>query len=101
MSTETDNAQHRSLERLVRAHLPARLRSALEAVVGNEGDDLYFVLGYVAKSTARSYMSQLKARGLAYTHVSGGTVEAWAHDKGRRLVRPNGKLRDYPFDIRL
>lgn len=75
----------------VRAHLPARLRSALEAVVAGEGDDIYFVLGYLAPSTARSYMSQLKARGLAYTYVSGGVVEVWAHDKGRRLVRPNDK----------
>lgn len=88
-NTMDSNAANRSLHCRVRAHLPARLRSALEAVVAGEGGDLYFVLGYVAQSTARSYMSQLKARGLAYTHVSGGAVEVWAHDKGRRLVRPN------------
>jgi len=89
MTTKTDNAANVRCTGMVRAHLPARLRSALEAVVAGEGDDLYFVLGYLSASTARSYMSQLKARGLAYTHVSGGTVEVWAHDKGRRLVRPN------------
>ena len=74
----------------VRAQLPARLLRALVAVVAGEGDDLYFVLGYLSPSTARSYMSQLKARGMAYTFVSGKTVEVWAHDKGRRAVRHNG-----------
>ena len=88
-STQTADAHGSSVQRVVRAHLPARLRSALEAVVAGEGDDLYFVLGYLSPSTARSYMSQLKALGMAYTHVSGGTVEVWAHDKGRRAVRPN------------
>ena len=65
--------------------LPARLRTALALVVAGEGDDLYFVLNYVSRSTARSYLSQLKARGLAYTHVSNGTIEVWAHEKGRKI----------------
>lgn len=67
--------------------LPNRLYAALKAITRNEGDDIYFVLGYVSASTARSYVSQLKNRGLAYTYVSNGTVEVWAHDKGRKLVR--------------
>lgn len=74
-------------DRIRKDLLPARLMRALESIVVNEGDDLYFVLGYVSRSTARSYMSQLKSKGLAYTHVSGGTVEVWAHDRGRRIIR--------------
>lgn len=68
------------------AMIPHHLKQALEAVVNQEGDDIYFVLGYLHPSTARSYMSQLKHRGLAYTHRSGGTTEVWAHEKGRRLA---------------
>jgi len=79
------------VQRFVRA-LPRRLKTALEAVVNQEGDDIYFVLGYLNPSTARSYMSQLKYRGLAYTHRSGSTTEVWAHNKGRKLVRPNAAL---------
>lgn len=67
-------------------NLPKRLQTALEAISEQEGDDLYFVLGYLSNSTARSYVSQLKARGLAYTHVSNGTVEVWLHNKGRTLA---------------
>lgn len=67
--------------------LPPRLRIALERIVGNEGDDIYFVLGYVSGPTARSYASQLKARGLAYTHRANGTTEVWAHEKGRKLIQ--------------
>jgi len=68
--------------------LPQRLFEALTAVVNNEGDDLYFALGYLSKSTARSYLSQLKSRGLAYTYLNNGTVEVWANDKGRKLCKP-------------
>jgi len=70
-----------------RTTLPRRLKKALEAVVNQEGDDIYFVLRYLNPPTARSYMSQLKRRGLAYTHRSSGTIEVWAHDKGRKLAR--------------
>lgn len=71
-------------------NLPKYLRSALEAITSKEGDDLYFVLGHLDKSTARSYVSRLKRRGLAYTHVSNGTVEVWAHPKGRELIAKGG-----------
>ena len=66
-------------------NLPKRLQTTLASVVSNEGDDIDFVLGYLNPSTARSYMSQLKKRGLAYTHSSNGTTEVWAHPKGRAL----------------
>lgn len=66
--------------------LPYHLLLALASVAGAAGDDLYFVLGHVAKNTARSYMSQLKARGLAYTHVSNGTTEVWPTKAGEKLL---------------
>jgi len=60
--------------------------TALDAIVAQEGDDIYFVLGYLGDSTARSYVSQLKSRGLAYTYVNSGLTEVWSHPKGRQLI---------------
>ena len=54
--------------------------------MSEEGEDIYFVFADLSNSAARSYMSQLKSRGLAYTHRSGTTTEVWAHEKGRKLV---------------
>jgi hypothetical protein len=61
------------------------LMRALQRIVDNEGDDLYFVFGDFTAATARSYLSLLKMRGLAYTYVSGGVVEVWATQIGRKL----------------
>ncbi|MBV6513860.1 MAG: hypothetical protein FMNOHCHN_03416 [Ignavibacteriaceae bacterium] len=51
------------------------------------GDDIYFVLGHLGQSTARSYVSKLKKRGLAYTYVNSGTTEVWITDKGANLLK--------------
>lgn len=60
--------------------LPPRLRKALLTIAEHEGDDLRFVLGYLCESTARSYVSQLKSRGLAYTYDG----EVWLTKNGRK-----------------
>jgi hypothetical protein len=65
--------------------LPNHLRKALTAIINNEGDDIRFALSYLHPSTASSYVSKLKARGLAYTYRSGRITEVWAHPKGRKV----------------
>lgn len=59
---------------------------ALEFIVSMDGDDINFVLGYLSRKTASNYVSELKKRGLAYTHPHNGTIEVWSHPKGRALV---------------
>ena len=66
--------------------LPKHLHDALTAIVNQSGDDIGFVLGYLSRETASSYVSKLKRRGLAYTHHSGSTIEVWPHPKGRALI---------------
>jgi hypothetical protein len=66
--------------------LPKHLREALKSVCDNPGDDIYFALGYLSKSTARSYMSKLKYRGLAYTHTGSRMTEIWPTQKGFALL---------------
>jgi hypothetical protein len=57
--------------------LPKHLQEALDSVSGHEGDDIYFVLGYLSRSTAHCYVSRLKKLGLAHTYVSNGISEVW------------------------
>jgi hypothetical protein len=66
--------------------LPLRLQQSLLAVVNNEGEDVEFALGHVSRKTAINYISQLKAKGMAYTSYSGSKLEVWAHPKGRELA---------------
>ena len=66
--------------------LPKHLKQALEAIVAGSGDDIYFVLGYLSKGTARSYVSELKKRNLAYTYCGGSTCEVWPTDKGKKII---------------
>jgi hypothetical protein len=72
----------RTIANTLNKNLPKYLHEALRNVAQKSGDDLYFVLGHVGKSSARSYMSQLKKRGLAYTYSRGGIIEVWPHKKG-------------------
>jgi hypothetical protein len=64
-------------------NLPTHLRTALNAIANNEGDDLRFVLGYLNESTARSYISKLKRRGLAYIYDR----EVWLTESGRNVAK--------------
>lgn len=63
--------------------LPRHLRTALEAIERNEGDDFRFVLGYLNESTARTYISKLNRRGLAYLYER----EVWLTQRGRIAAR--------------
>jgi hypothetical protein len=63
--------------------LPRHLRTALDAIANNEGDDLEFVLGYLNPSTARSYVSKLKRRGFAYVYNG----EVWLTESGRNVSK--------------
>jgi len=74
-----------------KSKLPKRLLTALLAITNQEGEDIGFALGYLNPSTASSYVSQLKARGLAYTHCGNGTVEVWPHPKGREIAKTSQK----------
>lgn len=67
--------------------LPKHLETALVAISTNQGDDIRYVLGYLNEGTARSYVSKLKRRGMAYTHYSKGTTEVWLHPLGWNYLK--------------
>ncbi len=54
----------------------------------SNGEDIHFCLGYLG-SLKSSYVSKLKALGLAYTHRSNGKTEVWRTQKGEMLVQGN------------
>lgn len=71
--------------------LAPHLVQTLDCIINGSGDDIYFILGYLNDSTARSYVSKLKRKGLAYTYISGGTTEVWPTPKGIEFIKNYNK----------
>ncbi len=70
--------------------LPPYLKKALILIRHGGGEDVGYALGYINRPTALSYLSKLKALGLAYTYRRDKeTLEVWATRTGSEWIQAN------------